>query len=169
MAIAVKFGTHLKVVQTAMRRLGVPVRPVETRRRSNRDQSYQWKGDSASYDAFHLRVYKERGKPKSCEVCGCHDKKYYDWANLTGNYSNVNDYKRMCRSCHRKYDISRRPADEVREEMSAKSRKIDTEKIIRIRELRSSGVLLSDIASLFGISDGTVSGICRRMGIYANK
>lgn len=40
-----------------------------------------------------------------CDVCGTEDKsKSYDWANLTGDYDNPQDFKRMCRSCHWKYD-----------------------------------------------------------------
>lgn len=40
-----------------------------------------------------------------CEKCGTNEpNKTYDWANLTGNYDDVNDYKMMCRSCHFKMD-----------------------------------------------------------------
>jgi len=31
-------------------------------------------------------------------------KKRYQWASLTGDYADINDYKRMCQSCHAKYD-----------------------------------------------------------------
>ena len=31
----------------------------------------------------------------------------YDWANLTGDYADVSDFARMCRSCHRRYDNAR--------------------------------------------------------------
>lgn len=45
------------------------------------------------------------GRPKRCEECGTTDSlKTYDWANLNGKYEDLNDYKRMCRSCHWKYD-----------------------------------------------------------------
>jgi hypothetical protein len=64
-----------------------------------------WKGDKASYAAFHYRMKALRGSPKKCEVCNTVDlKRTYDWANLTGKYDDPNDYKRMCRSCHWKYD-----------------------------------------------------------------
>lgn len=64
-----------------------------------------WKGDTASYSALHHRVYVARGLPKECSVCGTTDPtKYYDWANLSGNYADVNDYARMCRGCHVKHD-----------------------------------------------------------------
>jgi len=67
--------------------------------------NHQWLGDKAGYGACHDRVKRARGMPKKCEVCGTDDpKKTYHWANLTGNYSDINDYKRMCQSCHWKYD-----------------------------------------------------------------
>lgn len=44
-------------------------------------------------------------EPKRCDVCSTEEaNKHYDWANLTGKYHDVTDYKRMCRSCHWKYD-----------------------------------------------------------------
>ena len=30
--------------------------------------------------------------------------KHYDYANLTGHYEDIDDYKPMCRSCHWRYD-----------------------------------------------------------------
>jgi hypothetical protein len=68
-----------------------------------------WKGNNAGYYAFHKRVQLKRGKPFYCEICGKKNKNaIYEWANLTGNYSDVNDYKRMCKHCHVKYDNERR-------------------------------------------------------------
>lgn len=34
----------------------------------------------------------------------------YLWANLTGRYQDVNDYRRMCASCHGRFDAARRSA-----------------------------------------------------------
>ena len=68
-----------------------------------------WKGDTAGYQAMHLRVYKQRGRPIKCSACNTEDKtKNFDWANLSGEYSNVMDYSPMCRSCHRTFDNKRR-------------------------------------------------------------
>lgn len=68
-----------------------------------------WKGDEAGYQAMHARIERLRGKPTRCEECGADDADLsYDWANLTGNYADPQDYKRMCRSCHRLYDNGRR-------------------------------------------------------------
>lgn len=32
----------------------------------------------------------------------------FHWANLTGDYADVNDYARMCVPCHRRFDAERR-------------------------------------------------------------
>lgn len=70
-----------------------------------REKHYSWKGDKAGYSAGHGRVRRHRGTPKKCEVCGIDDPKvWYEWANLTGKYYDVNDYRRMCRRCHQKHD-----------------------------------------------------------------
>ncbi len=67
-----------------------------------------WKGDNAKYSALHRRVEIKRGKPKFCEICKTSDKsKKYHWANLTGNFTDVMDYKRLCLRCHRKYDTKK--------------------------------------------------------------
>ena len=44
--------------------------------------------------------------------------KNYDWANLTGHYDDPNDYKRMCRSCHWKYDERIKNIKHMRKEVA---------------------------------------------------
>lgn len=67
---------------------------------------YRWKGDNAGVVAMHRWVEKWKGTPKKCEVCGTEKKGMYDWANVDHSYKRVlEDYIRMCRSCHRNYDI----------------------------------------------------------------
>lgn len=95
-------------VEVILRRAG-----VEMRRPIPRDQSAErngcWKGDAATYTALHLRVQVERGNPKCCNRCCANDPAIrYEWANLTGDYTDVNDYERMCVTCHRRYDADRR-------------------------------------------------------------
>ncbi len=69
---------------------------------------YAQKEGSNPYARNHARVRSLRGQPHKCEVCGIDNpEKQYDWANLTGDYENPNDYKRMCKPCHRKYDKGR--------------------------------------------------------------
>ena len=85
--------------------------PDNRRRCAKRNQRGEandsWRGDAAGYAALHLRVASARGKPSFCERCGATEGKF-EWANLTGNYVDVEDYARMCVSCHRRYDAARR-------------------------------------------------------------
>lgn len=101
--IANRFGVSQAAVSRFMISQGM-------KRGRNRDQSGEnnpcWKGNEAGYESLHRRVETLYGKPRRCEVCGSQNdpKTIYDWANLTGKYEDPNDYKRMCRSCHSKYD-----------------------------------------------------------------
>lgn len=67
-----------------------------------------WKGDNATnITTFHKRVEEKFGKPNKCECCGDTKAKQYDWANMTGKYKDMTDYKRLCKSCHIRYDRTR--------------------------------------------------------------
>jgi hypothetical protein len=101
--LAIKYGFSIKVIQRWFRELGIQPRKAFKRNQigSNNDT---WKGDNVTYAAFHKRVVALKGRPKECEVCGTTDEnKKYDWACIS-NYTKVEDYKRMCRSCHWKHD-----------------------------------------------------------------
>jgi len=101
---AKKFNTSQKRIFTAMKYYGIKAR-VAAKRDQSGPKNSSWKGDRAGKHAFHRRLYSKYGKPKKCEVCGTTDKsRNYDYANLTGNYHDISDYKAMCRSCHWKYD-----------------------------------------------------------------
>lgn len=104
--VGVKYNTTQKVVLTWFRKLGIKSRIAYKRNQSGKN-NHSWRGDDATYSALHLRVEKERGKPCCCEVCGTTEAKRYEWANLTGNYTDVMDYSRMCTPCHKKYDNQR--------------------------------------------------------------
>ena len=69
----------------------------------------RWKGDGVGYVSLHKWVRKHLGESKICAVCGTDDEdKTYNWANLSGRYiRDLSDWKRMCLSCHRKYDYGR--------------------------------------------------------------
>lgn len=103
-------GVTVKVLQRLMPRHGIARRPA-----GKRDQEKQnnaaWRGDAAGYKALHLRVAAERGKPQACGRCGhAGEGRRYEWANLTGSYTDISDYERMCVPCHRKFDAARRRA-----------------------------------------------------------
>jgi hypothetical protein len=105
--IAAELGLTQKVIWKLMRNHHLP-----TRKRAKRDQRGEknswWKGADAKYEALHIRVQVARGTPHVCSVCDCRDNVRYEWANLTGDYNDVNDYARMCVPCHRKFDNNRR-------------------------------------------------------------
>jgi len=65
-----------------------------------------WKGDEVGYQGVHIWIRKNKGTPKKCEECGTTNrKKWYEWANKDHTYKrNLEDWIRMCRGCHRKYD-----------------------------------------------------------------
>lgn len=103
--IAIVLRVPAGVIQHRMVILGIERRPPAHLAPGN------FKSDNkVTYGTFHMRVRKQRGTPQKCEVCGRTDPEAtYDWANLTGNYVDVNDYKRMCRSCHLLYDLYDNP------------------------------------------------------------
>ena len=101
--IAEHFGVTIKIVQRWFKENGIKARKAY-KRFQTRELNDNWKGGNACYAAFHRRLDVRFGKIKKCSVCGTNKSKHYDWANLTGKYEDENDYKRMCRSCHWKYD-----------------------------------------------------------------
>lgn len=103
--VADKMAVSTKRVFGIMRRQGIkPRRSVI--RNQRKDKNKYWKGDAAGKSAMHKRIEQLFGKPKNCEICKISGGLWvvYEWANLTGKYNDPLDYKRMCRSCHRKYD-----------------------------------------------------------------
>lgn len=105
--IGAHYGTTQKVVYSWFKKLGIKAR-IAYKRNQIGVNNHSWKGDKATYAALHYRVESSRGKPHYCEVCGTMEAKRYEWANLTGRYSDIMDYARMCVSCHRAYDRKRR-------------------------------------------------------------
>ncbi len=72
-------------------------------------KSSQWKGDKAKYQALHTWIRTHHGKADYCVNPMCPGKSsQYQWALKKGRkYSrNIRDYQQMCRSCHRKMDIT---------------------------------------------------------------
>ena len=102
--VAAVLQTTQKVIYNVMRRHGIPTR-IAAKRDQRGPRNHMWKGKEAGYQAFHLRVQSLRGIPQHCEDCGTSEpSRWYDWANLTGQYDDPSDYKRLCRSCHWKMD-----------------------------------------------------------------
>jgi len=106
--VAQELGVTNKVIWKLMVNHQLATRP-QVKRNQFGTNNTSWRGDNARYEALHVRVNVSRGKPKLCVRCGETDPAArYEWANLTGEYTNVNDYERMCVACHRKFDAKRR-------------------------------------------------------------
>lgn len=101
--VAATLKVSQKVIFTIMRRHGITAR-VAAKRDQTGEKNSSWRGDKAGYQAFHRRLYALLGKPSRCSQCGTEEASFYDYANLTGDYADINDYAPMCRSCHWKFD-----------------------------------------------------------------
>ena len=66
------YRTTQKVVFSWFVKLGIKSR-VPKKRNQIRENNSSWKGDKATYAAFHYRVESLRGKPMQCSVCGSQD------------------------------------------------------------------------------------------------
>ena len=100
--VALAVGVSQKVIWRLMARHGIAARVAAKREQRGANNSC-WKGDSAKYAALHLRVASARGTPSKCGHCGT-ESGCFDWASVTRHYQDVNDYIRLCRSCHNKFD-----------------------------------------------------------------
>ena len=104
--IAKELGTTQKVIFGLFKRNGYKCR-IPSKRDQYGAKNSSWVGNMAVYATFHKRVEVARGIPKHCQVCGTNDiDKRYEWANVTGDYSDINSYVRMCVKCHRNFDKS---------------------------------------------------------------
>lgn len=116
-------------------------------------ESARWKGNNVCYYQFHLRVKRLYGTPKQCNVCFTTDlSKTYDWANLTGHYGDINDFKRMCRSCHTRYDFSR----------GLRSTKLTPKQVVAIRAFHQRGITQAYLATTHHVDPSAISQIIRR-------
>ena len=69
------------------------------------ERHHAWKGDNVSNSSLHQWVQSKLGKPRLCSSCGSSEEKAYDWANKDHTYKrNLNDWIRLCRKCHIRYD-----------------------------------------------------------------
>jgi hypothetical protein len=102
--LADRYGVSRKAITGVLNRGGVTIRPAIPRNQWG-EANANWRGDDASIGKMHRRLDRRFGTPQKCDVCGATDKRRaYDWANITGDYANLTDYVRMCRSCHWKHD-----------------------------------------------------------------
>jgi hypothetical protein len=102
--IAERFNCSQKMVFGWFGKLGIKSR-IPYKRNQIGPKNHSWVGDKATYAALHYRVYSIRGKATHCEVCGNDEPgRRYEWANVSGDYTDVMGYTQMCCSCHKTHD-----------------------------------------------------------------
>lgn len=73
------------------------------------EKAPNWRGNKAGIQAIHNWLEVNFGKFKICEGKDCRKKSnVYEWC-LKTNYKykkNKNNFLRLCRSCHRRYDFT---------------------------------------------------------------
>lgn len=75
--------------------------------KEQREKAYKitWKGENVSNVGLHQWVRRWKGAPRLCEMCGTTTAKKFEWANIDHKYRRIlDDFIRLCTSCHRKYD-----------------------------------------------------------------
>lgn len=98
--------TKDKIRKARAKQIITPESREKAKAKMTGEQHPLWKGVKVGYPALHRWVQLHRGKPQECEHCGTTDaSKIYEWANIDGLYArNLDDFIRLCRSCHRKHD-----------------------------------------------------------------
>jgi hypothetical protein len=117
------------------------------------ESSFRWVGDKTSYAGAHRRVNRVRGKADHCSVCGATDPSLrYEWASLTHDYANPDDYAAMCKLCHRRFD-----AESWATGSKHHMAKL-TEDIVRECRVRyaAGGITSVDLASEFSVSQSAM-------------
>ncbi len=68
------------------------------------EKNSSWKGDNVGYNALHDWVRRHKPKSNICEICG--KEKKLTLSNTSGKYKrDINDFRWLCYSCHRKFDF----------------------------------------------------------------
>src|SRR3990167_5436844 len=88
-------GKHWKLSEKAKANIGLA---------KEESKNPLWKGDDVGYAGLHMWIQNKLGKPNKCEFCKKENGKF-EWANKSKKYfRNLQDWLRLCISCHRKYD-----------------------------------------------------------------
>lgn len=90
-----------------------------------------WKGNNILRAQRHRRIEKLLGKPNYCEICKRTDRKRYDWSNKDHKYSlNIEDWQRLCRGCHIKFDRLTKPHPNKGKSLSTEHKKKVSEALL---------------------------------------
>lgn len=116
-----------------------------------------------TYGGAHLRVRSVRGAPDLCEYDRSHTGPF-EWASLSGDYEDTDDYVSLCISCHRKLDAGapkrkiRSTNNRTRGDRSPKT-KIPDDQIDDIRFFSKQGLTNRILADIYEVSPSQISRI----------
>lgn len=114
---------------------------------------------SAEYRAMHSLVRKERGIATLQQCVSCtNTAREWSWIH-NSDPLDVMNYRPMCNSCHKKYDIAL--VDTSKWKSLKNAAKLDKEDIPEIRQMVASGRSQADVAYVFGVDKGVISKIIR--------
>ena len=84
-----------------------------------------------SYRSKHYKMTKKYGKPIFCELNKNHKAKQYDWANINHKYNeNINEWIRLCRSCHILFDNKTIKLSKIKKIIKNRKKGLQIEKTI---------------------------------------
>ena len=111
------------------------------------------------YGAIHTLIRHVRGCADEYLCIQC-DSSAHEWAHIHGTDKiDLNNYRPMCRSCHRYYDES----EDRKRKIGLSSAKLDAEDIIKIRKLYAEKKWnQKELAFIYGISQGQISSIINK-------
>lgn len=77
--------------------------------RNLNEKNGQWKGDKVGYAPLHRYIRRHLPEPEPESCLFCKQKKKLHLANMTGIYNReFKNWKYLCVSCHKRYDLKRR-------------------------------------------------------------
>lgn len=138
------------------------------------------KGDKASKVAKHQYLYKHFGRPTFCSNKKCqHKSNIFEWCLKAGRkYThNPKDYLWLCRSCHRKYDLTDDKKNQAINNLWWKTGKVlnhakgerchtsklTKDKVLTIRKMLKDGHSYKELSELFDITRVSVGEIFNRV------
>lgn len=123
--------------------------------------------------SLHSKLRRKHGSATHCESKKCEGKStIYEWALKKGHeYSdNPKDYKQLCRSCHRRYDLTEEKLNKANKNLwwaqddnkYPSMIKINQKKADEIRKLFKSGVRVKLLMKKYNMSEPAVYDVINR-------
>ena len=94
--IGLWFGVGQAAVKVKLNNVGIPRRMFQYPKGA---QAHGWRGDNCTYEGFHERLHRRKGKPDICSQCG--SDRFVEWHSKARAYDDLDGYVALCRKCHK--------------------------------------------------------------------